>query len=155
MRTAHTRALVGRRERGFTLVELLVVISMISILAAMGVVQYRNSVQRTRETTLRHDLFEIRDVIDQVLRRQGQVPIVARLAGQRRLHAQDPDRSDHQLHRHLADGPCRSRSGQPVSGAGHLRREERRLGHGAGRVVVFGLVGFFSGLGGSGLGARG
>ena len=39
--------------RGFTLIELLVVISMISILAAMGVVQYRNSVQRTQEATLR------------------------------------------------------------------------------------------------------
>ena len=33
-------------SRGFTLIELLVVISMISILAAMGMVQYRNSVRR-------------------------------------------------------------------------------------------------------------
>jgi general secretion pathway protein G len=74
MRTAHTRALVGRSERGFTLVELLVVISMISILAAMGVVQYRNSVQRTRETTLRYDLFEMRDVIDQYYADKGKYP---------------------------------------------------------------------------------
>ena len=61
-------------ERGFTLVELLVVISMISILAAMGVVQYRNSVQRTRETTLKKDLFEIRDVIDQYYADKGRYP---------------------------------------------------------------------------------
>ena len=62
------------RERGFTLVELLVVISMISILAAMGVVQYRNSVQRTKETILKKDLFEIRDVIDQYYADKGKYP---------------------------------------------------------------------------------
>jgi general secretion pathway protein G len=65
----------GRHDqRGFTLIELLVVISMISILAAMGVVQYRNSVQRTRETTLKKDLFEIRDVIDQYYADKGKYP---------------------------------------------------------------------------------
>ena len=63
-----------RGSRGFTLIELLVVISMISILAAMGVVQYRNSVQRTKETTLRKDLFEIRDVIDQYYADKGKYP---------------------------------------------------------------------------------
>jgi general secretion pathway protein G len=55
----------GRRERGFTLIELLVVISLISILAAMGVVQYRNSIQRTQEAVLKMDLFRMRDAIDQ------------------------------------------------------------------------------------------
>ena len=74
MRTPHTRTLSRRGERWFTLIELLVVISMISILAAMGVVQYRNSVQRTRETTLRHDLFEMRDVIDQYYADKGKYP---------------------------------------------------------------------------------
>jgi general secretion pathway protein G len=59
---------------GFTLIELLVVISMISILAAMGVVQYRNSVQRTKEAVLKKDLFEIRDVIDQYYADKGKYP---------------------------------------------------------------------------------
>jgi len=74
MRTALRRTLSARGQRGFTLVELLVVISMISILAAMGIVQYKNSVQRTRETTLRHDLFQMRDVIDQYYADKGKYP---------------------------------------------------------------------------------
>jgi len=39
-------------DRGFTMVELLVVISIIVILAAMGMAQYRNSVIRAREAVL-------------------------------------------------------------------------------------------------------
>jgi general secretion pathway protein G len=59
---------------GFTLIELLVVISMISILAAMGMVQYKNSVRRTEETTLKHDLFHMRDAIDQYYADKGKYP---------------------------------------------------------------------------------
>ena len=61
-------------SRGFTLIELLVVISMISILAAMGMVQYRNSIRRTQEVTLKHDLFHFRDAIDQYYADKGKYP---------------------------------------------------------------------------------
>ena len=62
------------RESGFTLIELLVVISMITILAAMGMVQYRNSIRRAEETTLKHDLFHMRDAIDQYYADKGKYP---------------------------------------------------------------------------------
>jgi general secretion pathway protein G len=65
---------VYRNSRGFTLIELLVVISMISILAAMGMVQYRNSIRRTEEVTLKHDLFQMRDAIDQYYADKGKYP---------------------------------------------------------------------------------
>ena len=55
--------LAGRS--GFTLIELMVVIALIAVLAGMGVVQYRNSVVRTKEAVLREDLFRMRDAIDQ------------------------------------------------------------------------------------------
>jgi general secretion pathway protein G len=60
-----------RNDRGFTLIELLVVIS---ILAAMGVAQYRNNVKRAQEATLKTDLFHMRDAIDQYYADKGKYP---------------------------------------------------------------------------------
>jgi general secretion pathway protein G len=62
------------RADGFTLIELLIVIALISILATMGVVQYRNSVQSAREATLRTDLFRMRDAIDQYYADKAKYP---------------------------------------------------------------------------------
>lgn len=64
----------ARREGGFTLVELLIVISLISILAAMGIVQYKNSVISAKESVLRTDLFRMRDAIDQYYADKGKYP---------------------------------------------------------------------------------
>jgi len=66
--------LTRRHDRGFTLVELLVVISLISILAAMGLVQYKNSILRTQESVLKTDLFRVRDAIDQYYADKGKYP---------------------------------------------------------------------------------
>ena len=57
--------LLSTRARGFTMVELLVVISILVFLASMGMAQYRNSVVRAREAVLKEDLFRMRDAIDQ------------------------------------------------------------------------------------------
>jgi general secretion pathway protein G len=66
-----------RRRRaagGFTLIELMVVLALISVLAGMGVVQYRNSVLRTKEAVLSEDLFRMRDAIDQYYADKGKYP---------------------------------------------------------------------------------
>jgi general secretion pathway protein G len=64
----------GRRESGWTLIELLIVISLIMVLASMGLVQYRNSVTAAREAVLKDDLFKLRDAIDQYYADKGEYP---------------------------------------------------------------------------------
>ncbi len=59
---------------GFTLIELLVVLSIIVILASLGMAQYGNAVTRTREATLKEDLFRMRDAVDQYYADKGQYP---------------------------------------------------------------------------------
>ncbi len=54
-----------RRDGGFTLIELMVVVSIVIILAGIGMAQYRNAVTRSQEAVLSEDLFRLRDVIDQ------------------------------------------------------------------------------------------
>ncbi len=49
-------------------------LSLISILAAMGMVQHRNSVLNAQEATLKTDLFHMRDAIDQYFADKGKYP---------------------------------------------------------------------------------
>jgi general secretion pathway protein G len=52
-------------KQGFTLIEVLIVVTLVIVLAAVGMPTYQNSVQRSREAVLREDLFRMRDAIDQ------------------------------------------------------------------------------------------
>ena len=61
-------------QAGFTLLELLVVMTIIGILAAIAVPALRDSPQRAREATLKEDLFTLRSVIDQYHGDKGNYP---------------------------------------------------------------------------------
>jgi general secretion pathway protein G len=50
---------------GFTLIELVIVMSLITILAGIGLAVHANSQTRAREAVLKEDLFRMRDAIDQ------------------------------------------------------------------------------------------
>ena len=66
--------MTGRRARGFTIIELMVVLFIITILATMGMTQYRQSVVYAREGVLKEDLFRMRDAIDQYYADKGSYP---------------------------------------------------------------------------------
>jgi general secretion pathway protein G len=54
----------SRRQRGFTLIELIVATAILAILVGMAIPVARNAVAREREHELRYDLWMIRDAID-------------------------------------------------------------------------------------------
>jgi general secretion pathway protein G len=61
-------------EAGFTLLELLVVMTIIGILAAVAIPALRDSPQRAREAALKEDLFTMRSTIDQFHGDKGYYP---------------------------------------------------------------------------------
>ena len=52
-------------RRAYTLVEILIVLTIISILVSVAVPLYQKSILRTRETVLKNNLFSMRTVIDE------------------------------------------------------------------------------------------
>jgi general secretion pathway protein G len=55
----------SKSSRGFTLIELMIVISLLLILMAIAVPIYNQSILRAKESVLKQDLFTMRQVIDQ------------------------------------------------------------------------------------------
>ncbi len=59
------RGRAGRPSRGFTLIEMMIVISLILILVSIALPLYNRVILRAREGVLKQDLFTLRQVIDQ------------------------------------------------------------------------------------------
>jgi len=65
--------MLGRR-RGFTLLELLVVMAIIATLLTIAVPRYMHSLQRSREAVLMQDLTTLRESIDKFYGDTGKYP---------------------------------------------------------------------------------
>lgn len=62
------------KAKGFTLIELIIVITIIGILVGLGLPQFKNSTQRAREAALKEDLYQMRKLINQYLVDKGKYP---------------------------------------------------------------------------------
>lgn len=54
-----------KNSRGFTLIEMMIVVSLILILVSIALPVYNRSILRTKESVLKQDLFTLRNVISQ------------------------------------------------------------------------------------------
>ena len=62
------------KQRGYTLIELMVVLTIIGILATIAQPNLHKTIIRAREASLRQSLFVLRDVLDQFYSDHGRYP---------------------------------------------------------------------------------
>jgi len=67
-------AWVKQRQRGFTIVELLIVIVVIAILTAIAIITYNGVQQRARNAVILNDLDQLRKVLETYNAENGQYP---------------------------------------------------------------------------------
>ena len=63
-----------RGKGGWTLIELVIVMAIITVLASLATVGATNAVRLSKEATLKEDLFRMRDAIDQYYADKGKYP---------------------------------------------------------------------------------
>ena len=72
------------RQRGFTLLELIVVMTIVALLASIAAPRYFDSIDRARDRVLMHNLNVLRDAIDKFYTDTGAYPAsLADLAAKR------------------------------------------------------------------------
>lgn len=62
------------RPRGFTLIELVVVMAIVATLLTLAVPRYFGSIDQSKEVALRHDLATLREALDRHFADRGRYP---------------------------------------------------------------------------------
>jgi general secretion pathway protein G len=65
---------IGKSQRGFSLLELMITMFILIILISVAVPTYQRSVQHARETVLKENLWQMRRAIDQYTADKGKMP---------------------------------------------------------------------------------
>lgn len=66
--------LIRKRDEGFTLVELMIVMLIIGVLAAVAVPQFVQSIRNAKEAALKEDLHVMRDAIESYTMDKNKAP---------------------------------------------------------------------------------
>jgi general secretion pathway protein G len=61
-------------RKGFTIIELMIVMTVISILVSIAVPVYQKAIVRSKETVLKNNLFTLRTLIDEYTYDKGKAP---------------------------------------------------------------------------------
>jgi general secretion pathway protein G len=64
----------NKNQPGFTLIEMVIVFSLIGILLGLALPQYQAAARRAREAVLKEDLFQFRKLIDHYYQDKGKYP---------------------------------------------------------------------------------
>jgi general secretion pathway protein G len=127
-----------RRPNGFTLLELVVIMTIVALLTTVGLVGYREKVRSAKEAVLREDLFQFNHSLDQYRADRGKYPsslnalveygylralpvdpmTQSRDTWQTEMEPPDPDNQDAEL------GIYRVRSGSPDKGSNQIPYNE-------------------------------
>jgi general secretion pathway protein G len=70
----HLKNTIRNRENGFTLVELMIVMLIIGVLAAVAVPSFISSIRNAKEAALKEDLHVLRDGIDSYTMDKNKAP---------------------------------------------------------------------------------
>ena len=81
-----------KRGRGFTLIELIVVLAIVALLATLAMPRYFQSVDVSKETVLKENLHSMRETIDKFYADTGRYPeSLEELVERKYLRAIPPD----------------------------------------------------------------
>ena len=83
------------RKSGYTLIELMICMAIISILVSIAVPLYQKALVRSKESILKNNLFTLRTVIDEYTFDKKKAPQTLQDLVYGRLSARDSDRSNH------------------------------------------------------------
>ena len=116
---------IAARRRGFTLIELIVVMVIIALLLTIAVPHYFTGLQRSKEAALRQDLSVMRDALDKFHADRGVYPeTLNELVTQRYLRRIPEDPLTESAESWIVVAPPQPSKRRRGDDAG-LRREER------------------------------